>query len=140
MVVVEHWTNEKYTTLMASSFKKTKRNLSESSSESDNEEITRFPRFIVLEAQDDSPLATLSLFIIEKIISSNLQPKAVKKLRNGNLLVEVEKKKLANFLLKMKTFHKKIIAYSRTLHQNLNTSKGVVRSQELSLCPLEEIK
>ena len=53
---------------MASSFKKTKRNLSESSSESDDEEITRFPRFIVLEAQDDSPLATVSPFIIEKII------------------------------------------------------------------------
>ena len=76
-----------------SSFKKTKRNLSESSSESDDEEITRFPRFIVLEAQDNSPLATLSPFIIEKIISSNLQPKTVKKLRNGNLLVEVEKKR-----------------------------------------------
>ena len=52
--------------------------------------------------------------------------------------MEVEKKKHADFLLKMKTFHnKKMIAYP---HQNLNTSKGVVRSQELSLCPLEEIK
>ena len=38
----------------------------------------------------------------------------------------------------MKAFHnKKIIAYP---HQNLYTSKWVVRSQELSLCPLEEIK
>ena len=38
----------------------------------------------------------------------------------------------------MKTFHnKKIIAYP---HQNLNPCKGVVRSQELSLCSLEEIK
>ena len=38
----------------------------------------------------------------------------------------------------MKIFHtKKIIAYP---HQNLNISKRVVRSQELSLCPLEEIK
>ena len=67
---------------MASSLKKKKkRNLSESSSESDDEETTRFPRFIVLEAQDDSPLATVSPFIIEKIISSNLQPKTVKKNR-----------------------------------------------------------
>ena len=38
----------------------------------------------------------------------------------------------------MKIFHtKKIISYP---HQNLYTSKGVLRSQELSLCPLEEIK
>ena len=103
---------------MASPFKKTKRNLSGSSSESD-EEITKFSRFIVLEAQDDSPLATLSPFLIEKIISSILQPKTVKKQKNVNLIVEVEKKK-----------QQKVIAYT---HQNLNTSKGVVRSQELSL-------
>ena len=38
----------------------------------------------------------------------------------------------------MKIFHmKKIIAYP---HQNLNTFKGMVRSQELSLCSQEEIK
>ena len=38
----------------------------------------------------------------------------------------------------MKIFHdKKIIAYP---HQNLKTSKLVVRSQELSLCPLKEMK
>ena len=50
--------------------------------------------------------------------------------------MEVEKKKHADFLLKNKTFHnKKIIAYP-----HLNRSKGVVRSQELPLCPLEEIK
>ena len=52
--------------------------------------------------------------------------------------MEVEKKKNVDFLLKMKTFHnKEIIAYPQ---QNLNTSKRVLRSQELSLCPLEEIK
>ena len=38
----------------------------------------------------------------------------------------------------MKAFHnKKIIAYP---HQNFNTSKRVMRSQDLPLCPLEEIK
>ena len=38
----------------------------------------------------------------------------------------------------MKIFHtKKIIAYP---NQKLNTSEGVVRSEELSLCPLEEVK
>ena len=80
----------------------------------------------------------LSLFIIEKVISSNLQTKANKKLRNGNLPVEVEKKEACRFSAKNEGFsQQKIIAYP---HQNLNTSKGVVRSQELSLGPLEEIK
>ena len=103
---------------MASPFKKTKRNLSGSSSESD-EEITKFSRFIVLETQDDSPLATLSPFLIEKIISSILQPKTVKKLKKRKPHSRGRKKK-----------QQKVIAYT---HQNLNTSKGVVRSQELSL-------
>ena len=80
-----------------------------------------------MESQDDSPLANLYLFVIEKVISANLKLKTDKKL-----------KKHADFLLKMKIFHtKKIIAYP---YQNLDISKGVMRSQELSLCPLEDIK
>ena len=38
----------------------------------------------------------------------------------------------------MKIFHSKKIIVNP--HPNVNTSKGVVRSQELSLCPQEEIK
>ena len=53
--------------LMTSSYKITKQNLSDTtSSESEDEDISRFPRFIVLEAQDDSSLENLSQFFIEK--------------------------------------------------------------------------
>ena len=69
-----------------------------------------------------------------------MEPKTVKKLKNGNLLIEVKRKK-HDFLLKRKIFHtkkkKKTIVYP---HQNLNTSKWVVRSQEHFSCPLERIK
>ena len=94
-----------------------------------------------MEAQDNSPLANLFMFIIEKV-TSNLQLKTVKKKKNEKRKPPSrgkKKKKHTDFLLKTKAFQdKKIIAY---LHQNLNTSKGGgVRSQEVSLCPLEEIK
>ena len=52
-------------------------------------------------------------------------------------MFETENKKHMNFLLNMKIFHTlKIKTY---LHKTLNSSKGVIRNKELSLCPREEI-
>ncbi len=62
----------------------------------------------------------------------------MKKLRTGNLLVEVESKKHAENLLKIEKFDNlKCRAYP---HAKLNTSKGIVRSKELSLATLEKIE
>ena len=119
---------------MASSFKKSKKYLSDFDSETKND----FPRFIITESLQDKKLDQLSPFLIEKIISSRSNPKTVKKLRTGNRLVEVESKKHADNLLKMEKFHNlKCHAYP---HAKLNTSKGVVRSKELSLTRPEEIE
>ena len=52
--------------------------------------------------------------------------------------MEVEKRKYADFLLKMTKFHN--ISVKTYSHKSLNVSKGVVRSKELSLCTIEEIK
>ena len=72
------------------------------------------------------------------MISSRSNPKTVKKTRTGNLLVEVESKKHAENLLKIEKFHNlKCRTYP---HAKLNSSKGVVRSKELSLATQEEIK
>ena len=60
---------------MVSSYKKFKRNLSESDSEN---EAADFLRFIVIESLEEVCLAKFSPFLIEKVIST----------RNGNLLVE----------------------------------------------------
>ena len=86
---------------MASSFKKSKRYLSDSDPETESD----FPRFIFIESLQDTKLDQLSPFLIEKIISSRSNPKTVKKLRTGNLLVEVESKNHAENLLKMEEFH-----------------------------------
>ena len=135
--VVEHRTSEKYITDTASfSNKKVRRNLNESDS-SDNETEASFHRFIIIESKS-APITNLSPFIIEKVISTNLTSIAVKKLKNQTLLVDVEKRKHADFLLKMTKFHN--ISVKTYPHKSLNVSKGVVRSKELSLCTIEEIK
>ena len=54
------------------------------------------------------------------------------------LLAEVEKRKHADFLLKMTKFHN--ISVKTYPQKSLNVSKEVVRSKELSLCTIEEIK
>ena len=119
---------------MASSFKKSKRYLSDSDSETESD----FPRFIIIESLQDTKFNQLSPFLIEKIISSRSNPKTVKKLRTGNLLVEVKSKKHAENLLKMEKFHN--LKYHAYPHAKLNTSKGVVRSKEQSLATPEEIE
>ena len=55
--------------------KKLKRNLIET--ESEDEVESPLLRFITIESKS-SPIMSLSLFIIEKVISSNITPKSVK--------------------------------------------------------------
>ena len=116
--------------------KKFKRNLNKFDS-SDNETEAPFPRFIIIES-NSALIINLSPFIIEKVISTNFTPITIKKLKNETLLFEVEKKKRTDFLLKMTKFHN--ISVKTYPHKSLNVIKGVVRSKELSLCTIEEIK
>ena len=114
---------------MASS-KPSKRPYPDSDSDSDPLPTT-FPNFIVLESLDEKQLTKLNPIVIEKTISGIVKPISVKKLNNGTQLIEVDKKTYADNLLKMKTFAGlKIKAFP---HISLNSSKGVVRSSELSL-------
>ena len=117
---------------MASSNKKSKRNLSESDLEN---EAADFPRFIVIESLEEVCLAKFSPFLIKKVICTRASPKTVKKTRNCNLLVKVGSWRQAENILKIKTFHTtKCRAYP---HEQLN--KGVIRSRELALATEEEI-
>ena len=87
---------------------------------------------------EDTPITKLSPFIIEKTLNSFIKAKSVKKLINNTLLIEVEKKNFSDLLLKQKYFYNlKIEVYP---HNTLNSSKGVVRSPDLSLCTLDEIR
>ena len=82
-----------------------------------------------MESTEDTPMTKLSSIIIEK---------GCKKITNNTLLVEVPKKPFSDLLLEQKYCHNlKIKAYP---HNSLNLSKSVVRSPNLSLCTLDEIK
>ena len=108
-------------------------------SDSDSETTSStFPHFIVLESLQEKQLTKLNPIVIEKVISGIVNPVSVKKLQNGTLLVKVGRKTYADNLLKMNLFAGlKIKLFP---HYSLNSSKGVVRSSELSLCTLDEIK
>ena len=114
---------------MASSNKKSKRNLSESNSEN---EAADFPRFIVIESLEEVCQAEFSFFLKEKVMFT----RASSKIRNGNLLVALDSRRQAEDI-KNKKFHTtKCRAYP---HEKLNTSRGVIRSRELALAREEEI-
>ena len=116
---------------MASSFKKSKKYLSNSDSETESD----FLRFIIIESPQDIKLDQLLPFMIEISSSSNL--KNVKKLQTGNLLVEIETKNHAVNLIKMEKFHN--LKCCTCPYEKLNTSKDVI-SKELSLATPKEIE
>ena len=96
-------TSDEYFNLYMASSKPSKRPYPDSDSDSDTL-LTTFPNFIVLESLDEKQLTKLNPIVIEKTISGIVKPISVKKLNNGTLLIEVDKKTYADNLLKMKTF------------------------------------
>ena len=88
----------------------------------------QFPRFLLITPQADK--LTESPFIIEKTLSACIgTPKDVKRLRSGSLLVEVERQKQAEQLLKLKDFFKTPVTVQP--HKTLNTSRGLIRCPDL---------
>ena len=83
-------------------------------------------------------MADLSPFVIEKCIQSIVgHPKTIKKLKSGDLLLEVDRKQQVENLLKTtKIFDLKV---KISLHNSLNSSKGVIRCSELRHCSDKEI-
>ena len=117
-----------------------KRSREQVDSDSDNGQSTSsFPRFLIIESsKPDQPLTKLSPFVIEKVLVSLAgSPKSVKKLNSGSLLVEVEKAKHAQNLLKLTRFFE--IPSKCYPHTSLNTSKGIIRCPDLAGVTEEEI-
>ena len=79
----------------------------------------------------------LSPFVIEKCIQSIVgNPKTIRKLKSGDLLLEVDRQQQVENLLKTtKIFDLKD---KISLHQSLNSSKGVIRCPELRPCSDKE--
>ncbi|GBN09356.1 hypothetical protein AVEN_156315-1 [Araneus ventricosus] len=75
---------------------------------------------------------------VEKAIISNIgEVKCTKKLRSGELLVEVQSRKQSLQIVKVQTFSN--IPVTVSPHATLNSSKGVITCGELLNVPTEEI-
>ena len=86
-----------------------------------NSDQTLFPGFIVHASTEDTPINKLSLYNIEKTLSSMIKLKSVRKLANETLLLEVTKKTYSDLLLEQKSFYNlKIKTYPLN---SLNSSK-----------------
>ena len=89
------------------------------------------PRFLIIHSEvERKDISLLSPFLIHKTIMSMAgEPKSIKNLRSGDLLIQCAKEPHEKSLLKMKTFCG--LKCSVTPHKSLNTSKGIVRCPAL---------
>ncbi|GBM80905.1 hypothetical protein AVEN_245608-1 [Araneus ventricosus] len=102
--------------------------------------FTNFPTFFLVKGSSTSNknFHTVSPFLVEKAIIATVgEVKTTKKLRSGDLLVEVHSRKQSQQIVKLKTFSNIPITVSP--HASLNSSKGVITCGELLNVPTEEI-
>ena len=93
-------------------------------------------RFLVVKSQEENrTMADLTPFLIEKCIQSIVgHPKTIKKIKSGDLLLEVDRKQQIENLLKTTKIFDLEVKISLQ-----NSSKGVIRCSELRPCSDKEI-
>ena len=98
-----------------------------------------WPRFLLVKSRDQqNPVSKLSPFAIAKAIEGLAgEPKQVRKLRSGDLLVEVTRQSHSSNLLRSTSFAG--VPVKVEAHTSLNTSKGTIRSRDLENCSEKEI-
>ena len=87
---------------------------------------------------DEKSLSRLSTFAIQKGIQGLVgEPKTIKRLRSGDLLIEVDRETHSTKLLAVTELAQVPVKVSP--HRTLNTSKGVLRTPELKNTTREEL-
>ena len=124
---------------------KQKRGRQETSSSSDEETLTGYasripvnnwPEFILIQPDGEKQL-TSNPFMTAKVIQGIAgEVKAVKSLRNGDILVHCALRSHALNLLKLKAFAG--ITCKVSPHRSLNSSKGIIRDRERCLQSMTE--
>ncbi|GBN27506.1 hypothetical protein AVEN_67563-1 [Araneus ventricosus] len=102
--------------------------------------LTNFPTFFLVKRSSTSNenFHTVSPFLVEKAIIATVgEVKTTKKLRSGDLLVEVHSRKQSQQIVKLTHFS--TIPITVSPHVSLNSSKGVITCGELLNVPTEEI-
>ena len=111
----------------------------------DSAQICSWPRFLLIKGtNDERPLYKLSPFAVNKAIVAILgsDPFNIKKLRNGSILVEVDKETQSQKLLKTTKLNLTMdnaIPIDVSPHYSLNTKKGVIRCPDIKDCTDDEI-
>ena len=113
---------------------------SSSSSSSTSTKKPYVPRFLIIHSEKEGEtISSLSPFVVHKTIMSIAgEPKSIKNLRSGDLLIQCAKESHEKSLLQMKTFCS--LKCSVTPHSSLNTSKGIIRCPALSRVTSDDIK
>lgn len=98
-----------------------------------------FDRFFVVKSKEASkPLSKLSPFVVEKCISSSLGTvNSVRRLRSGDLLIELNRSSQVPNILKWQTLFD--VPVSVSAHRSMNSCKGVIRCLDLIHVPENEI-
>ncbi|GBN61276.1 hypothetical protein AVEN_25830-1 [Araneus ventricosus] len=102
--------------------------------------VTNFPIFFMIKINStaNETFHTVSPFLVEKAITETVgEVKSTKKLRSGDLLVEVHSRKQSQQIVKLKNLSN--IPISVSPHASLNSSKGVITCGELHNVATEEI-
>ena len=108
------------------------------SSSSTSTKTPYVPRFLLIHSEQEETISSLSPFLVHKtIMSLTGEPKSIKTLRSGDLLIQCAKESHEKTLLQMKTFCN--LKCSVKPHSSLNTSKGIVRCPALSKVTTEHI-
>ena len=111
---------------------------SSSSSSSTSTKTPYVPRFLLIHSEKEETISSLSPFLVHKtIMSLTGEPKSIKTLRSGDLLIQCAKESHEKTLLQMKIFCN--LKCSVKPHSSLNTSKGIVRCPALSKVTTEHI-
>ena len=111
----------------------------------DSAQICSWPHFLLIKGtSDERPLCKLSPFAVNKAIIAVLgsDPFNIKKLRNGSILVEVDKEIQSQKLLKTMKLNLTMdnaIPIDVSPHYSLNTKKGVIRCPDIKDCTDDEI-
>jgi len=96
-------------------------------------------RFAVIRSNDSVNFSKVSIILISRLLKSDFgEVKTLKKLKDGQLLIEVSNEKDLNTLLQLNKLGNFNISVSP--HKALNQSKGIIRFWELEHSTEEEIK
>ena len=108
---------------------------------SENQNDNQWPRFLIMEAADQKVPLNLNAFVLKKAIDgmANAELDNVKPMKSGSVFIEVETKQRCKNLLKTT----KLLGYlpvKVSPHRTLNSSKFVIKCEELDKMDEEEIK